>query len=159
MGNQEASGKWTFQWIRMQTWGSWVLKGIGETMPSAEGMCRGGGEQGGTQNTNGDKSHVWNKASQYICLAEPCAWSTRSILSSYAFSLNVFSTVYINSLSLQCVHVLQGLTSSYKWHPHVCEWNFVLATGVRLGGCWASLSFQNRLCASREEDVPMCMCV
>lgn len=139
---------------RMQTWASWVLKGIGGTIPSAEGMCRGEGSTEEQRVQRGIK--VMCKSGPVSTLAWLSPVPDQLTLSGLIeYFLNCLSQL---SLSLQYVHVLQGLTASYRWHP-TGEWNFVLASGVRLGGCWASEPFQNCLCAARGEDVPMSVCV
>lgn len=66
-------------------------------------------------------------------------------------------SLYIISLSMPCLCVLQGLTASYWWDPYVHEWSFVPATGARPGGCWwASVSSQNCMCVY---GVCLCTCV
>lgn len=62
----------------------------------------------------------------HACLAEPCAWSVRSVLSSYISSINLFLTLSLSvfALSLLCVCVLQGLHASSWWDLCVCEWNW-----------------------------------
>lgn len=66
-------------------------------------------------------SHTWNRTYLYVCLAGPCAWPLKSILSSCIYLLNLFLTLFLCNLTLYTVCALQGLSTSLLVSP-VCVW-------------------------------------